>query len=87
MPHRRFKDANNIEWHVQDIVESGEPPRASRPQLALDSTHFPRFRAWLSFESAHEQRRLSPIPESWATLPVEGLVKLLEQATPVSPPA
>jgi hypothetical protein len=83
MPHRRFKDANNIEWHVRDVVEPAEPARASRPQLALDSTHFPRYRAWLTFENEREERRLSPIPDGWDNLPPDGLERLLAQATPV----
>lgn len=86
MPSRRFKDVNNVEWEVYDLVEPAEPPRASRPQLALDSTHFPRYRAWLAFDSANEHRRLTPIPEGWQELPVNGLALLLGRATPFPKP-
>lgn len=86
MPSRRFKDTNNIEWEAYDLVEPGEPPRASRPQLALDSTHFPRYRAWLVFDSANEHRRLTPIPEGWEDLPPNGLAILLGRATPYQKP-
>ena len=86
MPRRRFKDAHNVEWEVYDVVEQAEPPRPSRPQLALDSTHFPRFRAWLAFHSAGEVRRISPIPEGWEDLPPAGLALLLQRATPIETP-
>jgi hypothetical protein len=82
MARRRFKDANNLDWEVYDLVEPAEPPRASQPQLALDSTHFPRYRAWLVFESANEHRRLTPIPEGWEDLPPAGLGLLLGRAVP-----
>lgn len=82
MASRRFKDANNVEWEVYDLVEPAEPPRVSQPQLALDSTHFPRYRAWLVFESANEHRRLTPIPEGWEDLPPAGLGLLLGRAVP-----
>lgn len=81
MANRRFKDTDNVEWEVYDLVEPAEPPRPSRPQLALDSTHFPRYRAWLVFDSANEHRRLTPIPEGWEELPDTGLTLLLGRAT------
>ena len=81
MANRRFKDTDNVEWEVYDLVEPAEPPRPSRPQLALDSTHFPRYRAWLVFDSANEHRRLTPIPEGWEELPDTGLALLLGRAT------
>jgi hypothetical protein len=84
MAKRRFKDDNNIEWEAYDLVEPAEPPRASRPQLALDSTHFPRYRAWLVFDNGAEHRRLTPIPEGWEDLPPKGLVLLLGRASPFS---
>lgn len=84
MPSRRFKDTNNVEWEVYDLVEPAEMSRPRQPQLALDSTHFPRYRAYLVFDSPNEHRRLTPIPEGWADLPQNGLVVLLGRATPYS---
>jgi hypothetical protein len=86
MASRRFRDTNDTEWEVYDLVEPAEPPRPSRPQLALDSTHFPRYRAWLVFDSANEHRRLTPIPEGWEDLPPNGLALLLSRATTFQKP-
>jgi hypothetical protein len=35
---------------------------------------------WLVFESAHEKRRLHPIPEAWTALDDASLAALLQQA-------
>ena len=40
-------------------------------------------KGWLVFESAHEKRRLYPIPESWASLDDASLATLLREAVPV----
>jgi hypothetical protein len=39
---------------------------------------------WLAFESAHDKRRLSPIPDDWMQASTEELQRLLALATPVS---
>jgi hypothetical protein len=37
---------------------------------------------WLVFESAHEKRRLAPVPANWETIPIESLIALFGSAAP-----
>ena len=41
---------------------------------------------WLAFESAHETRRLVPIPEGWADRDDDMLAALLAEASPAAHP-
>ena len=41
---------------------------------------------WLAFQSAHEKRRLAPVPNGWEGLDDASLERLLLQAVPVGRP-
>lgn len=72
MPIREFTDRAGMRWRVWPTT----PIRGNvRPQFAG---------GWLAFESAHERRRLAPIPAEWEELDDEGLRILLAECTPVT---
>ena len=96
MAHREFVDANGVHWQVWAVVPSSadrrempdrradpraKPERRTRRELRIRME--PALRnGWLVFESAHEKRRLNPIPEGWAELGDVELIALLRAATP-----
>ena len=57
--HRRFLDAAGVPWDVRAIYPLATPGRVRLPE--------PFESGWLAFESFGEKRRLSPIPEGWAS--------------------
>jgi hypothetical protein len=75
--HRRFLDAVGVIWDVRAIHPSATPGRIRLPE--------PFESGWLAFESSLEKRRLSPIPDDWASRSDDGL-RLLCQAAHVVPP-
>jgi hypothetical protein len=75
--HRRFLDAAGVVWDVREIHPSATTGRIRLPE--------PFESGWLAFESPKEKRRLSPIPDGWATSSDNGL-RLLCQAAHVVPP-
>ena len=75
--HRRFLDAAAVVWDVREIHPSATSGRIRLPE--------PFESGWLAFESPKEKRRLSPIPDGWATHTDDGL-RLLCQAAHVVPP-
>jgi hypothetical protein len=73
-----FNDAQGVRWRVWHV----ETP-SSRAHLMNES-----FRnGWLVFEreDGGERRRLSQVPDDWASLPSARLVRLCEVATLVRP--
>lgn len=83
MNRRVFTDAEGAEWEVYDVLAlrgfgrpDAEPSTVSGPFRAAKS--------WLTFESAGERRRLSPVPEGWEDASLEVLQQYLTTATPVT---
>src|SRR5256885_15609816 len=73
---REFRDEAGTEWQVSFT------PRGSD---AVSREHFlpEAYReGWLVFESAHEKRRLAPVPADWETMPVDSLIALFSGAAP-----
>jgi len=94
---RELVDADGVRWLVWAVMPS-LADRREQPDRRLDprskrerrTRHELRVRmepgmakGWLVFESAHEKRRLHPIPESWASLDDASLATLLREAVPV----
>jgi hypothetical protein len=92
-PQRTFQDRLGVVWRVSEIPadadNAGEererrgPPRsASRPstkgKLLKTRPH-----AWLYFESKHERRRVSSVPNKWKDLDDEELEDLLAYSRPL----
>ena len=96
MAHREFADANGVRWQVWAVVPSSADrremtdrraePRAKRERRTRRELRVrmdPALaKGWLVFESAHEKRRLHPIPDDWAGLADAELIALLHTATP-----
>lgn len=97
MNHRQFRDSNAVDWEVWEVkpVSAIQPllDRRSRRRAQDDAPQRSRTdewllpkpgmsQGWLLFESPREKRRLVPIPDGWADLPVEGLEVLCERASP-----
>jgi hypothetical protein len=75
---RHVDDDAGIQWVVYAV--SPDELSAGRRDL-LPST----FRdGWLVFDSAHERRRLAPVPEQWMTIPDEALLGMLGRAERVT---
>lgn len=71
MAHRIFH-RHGQRWEVWEVrLGEGGGRRSVDPQLA---------EGWLTFECAAEKRRLAPIPEGWAELEDETLVRLCDSA-------
>jgi hypothetical protein len=70
--HRRFPDAAGVIWEVRAIYPSATPGRMRLPE--------PFESGWLAFESAGEKRRLSPIPDGWASRSDDDLRRLCQTA-------
>lgn len=72
MPLREFRDQHGRRWRAWETV----PDRGD--------TLAEEYRAgWLTFESDHERRRLSPIPADWSILTDDRLLLLCRIARPV----
>lgn len=96
MAQRELVDAAGVRWLVWSVVPSSADRREipdrradSRAKRERRTRRELRVRmepglakGWLVFESAHEKRRLHPIPESWTSLDDAALASLLHAATP-----
>lgn len=69
---RQFRDSQGVEWSVWAVVPSTMSVMQGRSQRWQSG--------WLLFESEKESRRLSPIPDNWATALDRELDTLCTQA-------
>ena len=96
MAHREFVDPHGVRWQVWAVIP-GSVDRREVPDRRAETRdqHERRTRrelrvrmdpalmnGWLVFESAHEKRRLHPIPDGWMERRDEDLVALLSAAAP-----
>ena len=72
MPVREFVDSTGALWRVWSTIPSYG--RAFGDSYSL---------GWLTFESKHGRRRLSPIPPDWEEAPASRLETLCGQAANV----
>jgi hypothetical protein len=78
---RAFTDSMGMSWTVREITPGPMPPKLSQV-LGEDR----RRGGWLLFLSdAGEKRRLSPVPDGWATLKDSGLEALCMRGRRVPP--
>ena len=71
--HRYFDDATGRRWDAFAVHPTEDVAgRARLPE--------PYRGGWLAFDSGDEKRRLSPIPDGWASRPEGELRELLERA-------
>jgi hypothetical protein len=98
--HRTFTDSKRVAWEVWEVIPTSRERRLGaddrRPRGTPDRRHtvdFSRVRVsgayadgWLAFESRHDKRRLTPVPEGWEELDEVALGHLVEQAAPVGRP-
>lgn len=73
--HRLFEDAGGRRWDAFAVHPTEDV--ASRARLPE-----PYRGGWLAFDCGEEKRRLSPIPDDWASRTVDGLRELLASAQP-----
>jgi hypothetical protein len=85
---RGFTDAAGVEWRVWQVLPSTAVPVGASGEnsdalarLSLSNTQFAH--GWLCFESAHEKRRLAPIPAGWEFLDSVALASLCGSAVVV----
>jgi hypothetical protein len=95
---RELVDADGVRWLVWAVMPSladrrelpdrrvdPRPKRERRTRREVRVHMEPGMaKGWLVFESAHEKRRLHPIPESWASLDDASLATLLREAVPAA---
>ncbi len=96
MAHREFTDAHGVQWQVWSVVPHaaerrdgperrvdvrGKRERRVRQELRIRMAS-DLAQGWLVFESAHEKRRLRPIPDGWAERTDGELSALLIEAVP-----
>jgi hypothetical protein len=96
MAHREFVDAQGVRWQVWAVVPAsadrrelpdrrgdGRTERERRVRREVRVRMEPGLaNGWLVFESAHEKRRLHPIPDDWVTRGDAELAALVAQAAP-----
>lgn len=99
MAQRRFKDRFGRDWEVWEIVPAPidrrhrstpvEAPGQDTPPIhgeqRGDSEH--RRAGWLVFQAKHGKRRLSPVPDGWASLEDSDLEILMERSTLLERPS
>jgi hypothetical protein len=71
--HRIFADARGVRWDACAI----HPSASATARVRLPE---PYRSGWISFDSALEKRRLSPIPDGWESLPDDALRALCDRA-------
>jgi hypothetical protein len=71
MSYRAFTDTRGIEWEVWDVFPSSDVRNTLQG-------------GWLTFQSAHEKRRLAPVPLYWVSADDAELGRLLDAAKPVT---
>lgn len=71
MSSREFVDSQGRAWRVWSTVPT------TRSMIAAGYAE-----GWLTFESATELRRFTPIPEGWEGMSDAGLATLCSRATP-----
>ena len=94
MTHRKIKDGMGRAWDVWEVYPSaveqrmsgevpavldGEPPAREKREVRIRVPSALQD-GWLAFQSGKDRRRLTPIPEQWAALGDEELVRLLARA-------
>jgi hypothetical protein len=78
--YRSFHDSKGQQWLVWKVAEAAVNDIRSRGGTA-DSPSLGK--AWLVFLSlGGETRRIAPVPDTWRTLSVEELERLLQEAKP-----
>ncbi len=78
---REFTDSLGVTWTVREITPGPMPPKLGQ-LLGGDR----RRSGWLLFLSATgEKRRLSPVPDGWATYGEDGLESFCKRARRVPP--
>lgn len=102
MAFRQFVDSRGITWEVWEVEPSRAERRSGRdrrrtkrddPDRRRSAEDTPRARisseftrGWLCFQTQHEKRRLSPVPEGWESVDEASLEGLCAQARPVGKP-
>jgi hypothetical protein len=97
MSHRKVTDRFGHDWDVWEVNPAVIDRRARDSAPLVDRRHVnvgfvgrvnERLRdGWLAFQSAHEKRRLAPVPPGWESLTDQDLLTLLERAQKAGKPA
>jgi hypothetical protein len=80
MAHRAFSDEQGTQWEVWEV----HPTLATRERVITAPRLPPELLSgWLTFQSANEKRRLTPIPNGWEALSENRLGQLLADSLSV----
>ena len=96
MAHRKITDRFGHDWDVWEVnPQAIDRRRREEPRLVerrgsnigLVGRINERLRGgWIAFQSAHEKRRLSPVPPNWEAMTDDELLALLEHAPKAGKP-
>jgi hypothetical protein len=96
MAHRKVTDRHGHEWDVWEVRPTAIDRRVRNESRLVERRGSDigfvgrvseRLRdGWLAFQSAHEKRRLSPIPTAWLDISDDELLALLERAPKAGKP-
>ena len=75
---RTITDSTGVEWTVFEVKKQGGP--SERWSYLPDEFG----NGWLCFDSEVSKRRLTPIPERWREYADGQLLRLLDEAKPVT---
>ncbi len=78
MALRTIKTPDGAEWAVWNVEPSLGAAYGTHAQLSTALTG-----GWLAFQSGHERRRVTPVPEDWEQLPDADLAALWNIAEPI----
>jgi hypothetical protein len=80
--HPRLLERRRIRDRRATLRPGGADRRRSEIDLRLLK---PDTAGWLVFRSGHDERRRSPIPPGWETMPAHGLLDILHHARNTAP--
>jgi hypothetical protein len=86
MAHRTVRDSVGHDWDVWEVhpTLAGQTPIGTGVKGRVSQ----RLAAgWLAFQSAHEKRRLAPVPDGWEAMSDEEILALLERAPKAGKPS
>jgi hypothetical protein len=80
---RGFTDSTGVEWRVWEVFPT-QAGFTTPSEVLTQKPLLPAFaNGWLCFESAHQKRRLAPIPQGWEFHDGPRLEQMCREADPV----
>jgi hypothetical protein len=95
MTHRQIIDENEHLWDVWEVIPSRvEGLDAARGEMAPETLRISKpgrrilvpgelQAGWLAFQCGEDRRRLAPVPNGWAEMSDDALLRVMLSAPPV----